>query len=167
MVTPSLQAVSVENTAVVRPRSEALVAGKIVGQYTPVLGLLESTFRLMEVNQMILARSLVDTVSDIIPLQVLNPTDYPCTLYKDIVAVMCEPLDLVEAPHIWENNVALCQKHEKGDSLTDTVDNDWETLSVPKHLADVFQRSSHLLNSDERSQLARLLIDCWCICRLL
>lgn len=158
-VAPSCFRVSVETTAVVPPRSEALVAGKIVGQYTPVLGLLEPTARLMEVNHLILARSLVDTSSDIIPLRVLNPTDYPCTLYKDTVAAICEPVDLVEAPHIWENNVALCQKHEKGDGLTDAVDNDGETLSVPKHLADLFQRSSHLLNPDERSQLARVLTD--------
>ena len=142
-VTPSCFRVSVENTAVVPPRSEALVAGKIVGQYTLVLGLLEPTARLMEVNQLILARSLVDTSSDIIPLRELNPTDYPCTLYKDTVAAMCEPVDLVEAPHIY---VALCQEHEKGDSLTDAVDNDGETLSIPEHLADFFQRSSHLLN---------------------
>ena len=158
-VAPSCFRVSVETTAVVPPRSEALVAGKIVGQYTPVLGLLEPTARLMEVNHLILARSLVDTSSDIIPLRVLNPTDYPCTLYKDTVAAICEPVDLVEAPHIWENNVALCQKHEKGDGLTDAVDNDGETLTVPKHLADLFQRSSHLLNPDERSQLARVLTD--------
>lgn len=52
----------------------------------------------MEVNQLILARSLVDTPSDIIPLWVLNPTDYPCTLYEDNVAAMCEPVDRVEAP---------------------------------------------------------------------
>ena len=158
-VTPSCFRVSVENTAVVPPRSEALVAGKIVGQYTPVLRLLEPTARLMEVNQLILARSLVDTSSDIIPLRVLNPTDYPCTLYKDTVAAMCEPVDLVETPHIWGNNLALCQEHEKGDSVTVAVDNDGETLSVPEHLADLFQRSLHLLNPDERSQLARLLTD--------
>ena len=153
-VTPSCFRVSVENTAVVPPRSEALVAGKIICQYIPDLGLLEPTARLMEVNQLILARSLVDTSSDIIPLQVLNPTDYPCTPYKDTVAAMCKPTDLVETLHIWENNVALCQEHEKGDSLTDAVDNDGETPSVPEHLADLFQRSSHLLNPDERSQLA-------------
>ena len=123
--------VSVENTAVVPPRSEALVAGKIVSQYTPVRGVLKPMARLMEVNQLILARSLVDTSSDIIPLLVFNPTVYPCTLYKDTVAVMCEPVDLVEAPHIRENNVALCQKHEKADSLTDAVDNDGEMLSIP------------------------------------
>ena len=158
-VAPSCFRVSVETTAVVPPRSEALVAGKIVGQCTPVLGLLEPTARLMEVNHLILARSLVDTSSDIIPLRVLNPTAYPCTLYKDTVAAICEPVDLVEAPHIWENNVALCQKHEKGDGLTDAVDNDGETLSVPKHLADLFQRSSHPLYTDERSQLARVLTD--------
>ena len=158
-VAPSCFRVSVETTAVVPPRSETLVAGKIVGQYTPVLGLLEPTARLMEVNHLILARSLVDTSSDIIPLRVLNPTDYPCTLYKDTVAAICEPVDLVEAPHIWENNVALCQKHGKGDGLTDAVDNDGETLSVLKHLADLFQRSWHLLNPDERSQLARVLTD--------
>ena len=60
-VTPRCFRVSVENTAVVPPRSEALVAGKIAGQYPPVLGLLKPTARLMEVNQLILARSLVDT----------------------------------------------------------------------------------------------------------
>ena len=112
-VTPSCFRVSVENTSVVPPRSETLVAGKIVGQYVPVLGLLEPTARLMEVSQLILARSLVDTSSEIIPLRVLNPTDYPCTLYKDTVAVMCESVDLVEAPHIWQNNVALCQECER------------------------------------------------------
>ena len=52
-LTPSCFRVSVENPAVVPPRSEALVAGKIVGQYAPVLGLLEPTARLMEVNQFI------------------------------------------------------------------------------------------------------------------
>ena len=83
----------------------------------------------MEVKQLILARSLVDTSSDTIPLRVLNPTDCPCTLYKDTVAAMCEPVDLVEAPHIWQN-VALCQEHEKGASLTDALDNHGETPSV-------------------------------------
>ena len=107
--TPSCFRVSVENTTVVPPRSEALVAGKIVGQCALVPGLLLHTPRLMEVNQLILARSLVDTSSDIIPLRVLNPTDYPCTLCKDTVAAMCEPIDLVEAPRIWQNNVAFCR----------------------------------------------------------
>ena len=134
-VAPSCFRVSVETTAVVPPRSEALVAGKIVGQYTPVPGLLEPTVRLMEVNHLILARSLVDISSDIIPLRVLNPTDYPCTLYKDTVEAICEPCG--SSAHLVKN-VALCQKHEKGDGLTDAVDNDGETLSVPKHLADLF-----------------------------
>ena len=106
-LTPSCFRVSVKDTAVVPPRSEALAAGKIVGQYAPVLRLLKPTARLMEVNHLILARSLVDTSSDIITLQVLNPTDYPCTL-------MCEPVDLVEALHTWQNNVALFQEREKG-----------------------------------------------------
>ena len=158
-VTPSCFRVSVENTALVPPRSEALEAGKIVGQYAPVLGLLEPTARLMEVNQLILARSLVDTSSNIISLRALNPTDYPCTLYEDTVAAMCEPVNLVEAPRIWQNNVACYQERAKDGSLTDAVDNDGETPSVPEHLSDLFQRSSHLLNPDERSRLAQLLID--------
>ena len=157
--TPSCFRVSVENTTVVPPRSEALVAGKIVGQCALVPGLLLHTPRLMEVNQLILARSLVDTSSDIIPLRVLNPTDYPCTLYKDNVAAMCQPVNLVKAPHIWQNNVALCQEHEKGGSVTDALDNEGEMPSVPKHQSDLFQRSSHLLAPDERSQLAQLLTD--------
>ena len=142
--TPSCFRVSVENTTVVPPRSEALVAGKIVSQCAPVLGLLEPTARLKVVNQLILARSLVDTSSEIIPLRVLNPTDYPCTL---------------EAPHIWQNNVVFCQEREKDSSLTNALDDDGETPSVPEHLSDLFQRSSHLLAPDERSQLAELLTD--------
>ena len=67
---PSCFRVSVDHTAVVPPRSEALVAGKIVGPCAPVLGLLEPTARLMEVNHLMLARSLVDTASGIIPLRV-------------------------------------------------------------------------------------------------
>ena len=39
------------------------------------------------------------------------------------------------------------------------MDNDGQTLSVPKHPADLFQRSSHLLNPDECSQHARVLTD--------
>ena len=113
----------------------------------------------MEVNQLILATGLVDTSSNIIPLRVLNPTDYSCTLYKDTVAAMCEPVDLVEAPRIWQNNVACCQERAKDGTLTDAVDNDRETPSVPEHLSDLFQRSSHLLNPDECSQLAQLLIN--------
>ena len=101
----------------------------------------------------------MDTSSDIIPLRVLNLTDYPYTLYKDTVAAMCEPVDLVEAPHIWKNNVAFFQERDKGSSLTNALDDDGETPSVPEHLSDLFQRSSHLLALDERSQLAQLLTD--------
>ena len=75
------------------------------------------------------------------------------------MTAMCEPVDLVEAPRIWQNNVAHYQEREKDGSLTDVVDNDRETPSVPEHLSDLFQRSSHLLNPDERSQLAQLLIN--------
>ena len=72
---------------------------------------------------------------------------------------MCEPVDLAEAPRIWQNNVACYQGRGKDGSLTDAVDNDGETPSVPEHLSDLFQRSSHLLNLAKRSQLAQLLID--------
>ena len=75
------------------------------------------------------------------------------------MAAMCEPVDLVEAPCIWQNNVAHYQEREKDGSLNDVVDNDRETPSVPEHLSDLFQRSSHLLNPDEHLQLAQLLIN--------
>jgi len=74
--------VGIENRAVILPRSEALVAGKIVGQYAPLVGWPSPTARLMEVNHMILTRILVDTSSDVFPPRVLNPTDYPCALCK-------------------------------------------------------------------------------------
>jgi len=59
-LSPSCFRVSVDHTTVVPPWSEAFVAGKIVGPCAPTLGLLEPTARLMEVNHLMLARSLVD-----------------------------------------------------------------------------------------------------------
>ena len=157
-LTPSCFRVSVDRTAVVPPRSEALIAGKIVGPCGPVLGLLEPTARLMEVNQLLLARSLVDTASGIVPLRVLNPTDSPCTLYKNTVAAMCEPVELVELvdqPNGNHNSVALCQVKEEGGEVTSAMEPD----SVPEHLLDLFERSSHQLDSEECSQIAQLLTE--------
>ena len=157
-LTPSCFRVSVDRTAVVPPRSEALIAGKIVGLCGPVLGLLEPTARLMEVNQLLLARSLVDTASGIVPLRVLNPTDSPCTLYKNTMAAMCEPVELVELvdqPNSNHNSVALCQVKEEGGEVTSEMEPD----SVPEHLLDLFERSSHQLDSEERSQIAQLLTE--------
>ena len=59
--------------------------------------------------------------------------------------------------------MALCQEREKGGSLTGAVDNDRETPPVPKHLSDLFQRRSHLLNPDERSQLATDFADVFAV----
>jgi len=84
-LSPSCFRVFIDRTSVVPPWSEAFVAGKIVGS---TLGLLEPTARLMEVNHLMLARSLVDGASDIILLRVLSPTDYPRALYKDTVAAV-------------------------------------------------------------------------------
>ena len=158
-LSPSCFRVSIDRTTVVPPWSEAFVAGKIVGPCAPTLGLLEPTARLMEVNHLMLARSLVDGASDIIPLRVLNPTDYPRTLYKDTVAAMCEPVELVEPSHIGQNSVALCQVREEGGSTIAAVEPDSGRPSVPGHLLDLFERSSNLLNPDERSQLAELLTE--------
>ncbi|KAL9972959.1 hypothetical protein ACROYT_G019360 [Oculina patagonica] len=155
---PSCFQVSVDCTTVVPPRSEALVAGKIVGSDCPYPGPLEPTARLLEVNHLMLARSLVDAASDIIPLRVLNPTDYPGTLYEDTVAAMSEPVELVKPSHIGQNTVALCQVPKEGGSMTAAVEPDSDTCrpSVPEHLSDLFERSSSLLGPDERSQLVEL-----------
>lgn len=55
--------------------------------------------------------------------------------------------------------MAFCQECETGGSLTNALDDDGEKPSVPEHLSDLFQRSSHLLAMDKRSQLAQLLTD--------
>ena len=103
----------------------------------------------MEVNHLMLARSLVDTASGIIPLRVLNPTDYPCTLYKDTVWDLCTA----------GKTVALCQVSEEGGAMTAAVKPDSGSPSVPGHLLDLFERSSHQLDPDEGSQLVQLLTE--------
>ena len=61
----------------------------------------------MEVDHLMLARSLVNTFSDVIPLRALNPKEQPCALYKEMMAAMCEPEKLVGPQHGAHTSVAL------------------------------------------------------------
>jgi len=72
---------------------------------------------------------------------------------------MCEPVELIEPSHIGQTSLALCQVREEGGSMTAAVEPDSGRPSVPEHLLDLFERSSNLLNPDERSHLAEMLTE--------
>lgn len=75
--------------------SEALVMGRVIDPRGTMVGILEPTARLMVVNQLVLAKTLVNTEQGMVPLRVLNPSNQPRTVYKNTVATVCEPVDEV------------------------------------------------------------------------
>ena len=134
------------------------MAGKIVGLCAPTLGLLETMARLMEVNHLMLARSLVDGASDIIPLTVLNPRDY-LVHYTRTTWWLCVNLsNLLNLPTFDKPAWLFAKYAKKGGSMTAAVEPDSGRPSVPEHLLDLFERSSNLLNPYECSHLAEMLI---------
>ena len=143
-VSPSCLRVAVDETTLVPPKSEAVIRAKIIGPNTPILGILEPTTRLMESNNLMLARTLVDTGAGLIPLRVLNPSDEPRMLYRNTVAATCEQVNLVATTG-----------DKKVSAVTGRSTN--QQAPVPEHLMDLFERSSKDLSQNQQLDLAELL----------
>lgn len=57
-------------------------------------------------------RTLVDTGQDVVPLQVLNPTDQLHTLYKNTITATCEPAEVITMAREGRACVPRCQSME-------------------------------------------------------
>ena len=88
----SLFRISLSQTITIPSNSEMMVKGYVQGsgrEHLPNCALLEGSESLLERKQVLVARSLVNMKSDIIPVRVLNPNDQPKQLYKNTVLGTC------------------------------------------------------------------------------
>ncbi|KAK3735800.1 hypothetical protein QZH41_007420 [Actinostola sp. cb2023] len=121
------------------------------------IGVLEPTERLLKSNQLLLARTVVDTGNPTIPLRVLNPTDVPRTIYRNTVAAVCEPVSIVNV----KNPTLAVSRVAEGDTDGPPMATSEPAVkdTIPSHLMDLTERSSRLLDEQQRSELTALLTE--------
>ncbi|KAK3726560.1 hypothetical protein QZH41_001964 [Actinostola sp. cb2023] len=156
---PSCCRVVIKATYVVPARSEAIVPEKleVMGEMIGI-GVLEPTERLLKSNQLLLARTVVNTGNPTIPLRLLNPSDVPRTIYRNTVAAVCEPVSIAttEEPTV---EVVAARRAAKGilDGLPLTTSEPATKDTLRSHLLDLAERSGRLLDDQQRSKLTALL----------
>ena len=112
-----------------------MVCARVMNPCCPMIGILEPTGRFMEKNKPMLARTLLDTGPDVVPLRVLSPTDQPRMLYKNTVAATYERAEPIGMLSVGKPCVASCQPSLKHVSARQHHD------AVPEHLVDLFEQS--------------------------
>ncbi|KAK3728412.1 hypothetical protein QZH41_020431, partial [Actinostola sp. cb2023] len=74
--------VVVESTTVIPPGSELIVPGRFIDpRSSGSMGVLEPSVRFAKTQSLLLAKTLVNTEKEVVPLRVLNVTNTPCTLW--------------------------------------------------------------------------------------
>ena len=119
----SLFRIKLTETVTIPSISEMIVGGYFSNpdkDILPKCALLEGSDKLLENKQVLVARSLVNLRTDIIPVRVLNPHDQPRQLFKETVLGSCEIVQQVET------DVQNCSKLNQ-------MNTDTETSSIPEH----------------------------------
>ena len=146
---PCCRRVTVRKTLVVPPRSEVIVPGELDGHFeTESIGILEPTEKLLKSNQLLLAKTVVDTGNPTIPVRLMNPTDEPRKIYQNTVVAICEPASEVVERNLMVSTCSLGTLDETADS--------WE---IPDHLAVLYERSCKYLEPDQQRELGSLLTE--------
>ena len=150
-VTPRCLRVAVDRNTLIPPKSEALVCARVINPGCPMIGILEPTDRLIEKNELMLARTLVDTGPGVVTLRVLSPTDQTRMLYKNTVASTREPAEPISMSSTRNARVASCQPTLKRVPVKQHYD------AVLEHLVELFERSCKDLDPGQRKDLANFL----------
>lgn len=95
--------VAVARTVVIEPGREMIIPGKMVGRaFSPKMGMIESTNRFQHNKPGILvAKSVIDPSSRIIPLRVMNINPEPVTIYDDTHIALIQPVDVITEDEGW------------------------------------------------------------------
>ena len=140
-------------TVSIPPRTEILLPGRIVNGIGEAM--MEPTARFAQQhNDMMVAKVLVDTRNEQVPVRILNLSDQPARLYKGTNIATCEPVDEVIIEDKNEKlRTAVVQTHNGT-----AVERQTEKATVPEHLEDLFTRCSKHLDDEQREQLSALLL---------
>ncbi|KAJ8024893.1 hypothetical protein HOLleu_34938 [Holothuria leucospilota] len=126
--------VTVDDTVVIAPGGEALIAGKISGELEPKrcdTALLEPAESFAERHGLMIAKLLVDPRQDTVPLRVFNPSPEPVKVYRGTVAAV-----LTEAEEV--------QSFEGADKDEDSYSVEYRCRQCKQRLCDLPSLKRHL-----------------------
>ena len=98
------------------------------------------------------AKSVIDTYNQVIPLRLLNLNDFPTKLYKNETAAVC---DQVTVPSGSEPGGCENKTHEQIRMVTTEFS---DTIILPEHLQEMYEASSKNLTQDEAKSVKTLLL---------
>ena len=141
------------------PHTATTVIGRIArtGNITK-WGVVESSQEVMNKNGIIVGRSVVSTKQDAVPVRVRNCGNTVSTVYPDQLLGWCESIQWCGDDLLSREDVTRqvnCTRTSKGAKRS--AAEGAAAVKVPSHLEDLFERSSRLLNDQERQKLAAVL----------
>ncbi len=141
----------VRKTTIIPPKSEAIISTQLKDKCTynndneESLGIVESTWEFVEQQQMMIAKTLVQSDQDELSLRIINPHEEPKKLYANTVVATLEPIvNVVE-----EETVLKCNNI--------TTEEEKMTNELPEHLHNLFTRSKEHLDETQQKGLRELL----------
>ena len=149
---------------VLPPESEVLIPAHFVDKPSLLnCGVVEPTFEFDEkYDEVLMAKSVVDTNAEDVVIRVLNPSDEVQRIYKNMIIATCEPIsesEIFPVTYADENDETNENVHCNSVNLDNTANLDKsEKEPIPDHLKDLYRESCIGLNEYQRAKLRRLLI---------
>ena len=135
-------------TTLLPPESETLITGNIINRPTDNTdAVLEPTFNFVSTQEVILAKTLINTKNDQVIIRLLNPNREAKEIHKGIIIANVEPVEevtIMEKP-VQCNNINTESSHQ-------------EDGEIPDYLQDLWERSITELDAPKQQQLKTLLL---------
>ena len=142
---PKCCIISVAETGEIPPESEEIIKGQI---YVMVnydsLDIIESNGNFVENTGLLIAKSVVQHNSNVIPLRVVNFSHQPVTVHKNTIATKFEPADVKVV-------VNKLIRRVQGVNVSPGLD-------LPEHLTELYNNSSKALSESDSRKLKEFLL---------
>ena len=150
---PRVFKIALSETVEIPANSEMITSG-IFSENTPHFSTAmvdEYTNKLAE-KGIFVAKSVIDTYNQVIPLRLLNLNDFPTKLYKNETAALCDQVAIHS-----DSEQGGCENeiHEQIRTVTaESID----TVTLPEHLQQMYEASIKNLTQDEAKLIKALLL---------
>ncbi|CAC5419814.1 unnamed protein product [Mytilus coruscus] len=128
--------VAVSETIIIPPGVEQIIPGKVIDiGYAPDCSILVASDKFVEKHRLLLAKTVVNSSSDVVPMRVLNATDKSVKVYEKTIETPCEAVTVL--------NESAC-----------SLDSSKE--DIPEHLSSLYTNSiSDLVHPIQKSESSK------------
>ena len=142
-IIPSCCRIAINENVEVPPECEIIIMGHAMDRVdTCGIGVLEATESFVDRSGLLIAKALVSPEFGTVPLRIMNLSNEPCMLHKNMVAAMYEPVEI-----------------EKFEIVNSISSNTSPELDSCPHIDDLILQSSSNLNESQKKCLRSLLYE--------